>query len=199
MSRKSILAGKAHVEIGLRSRIAQGARTIQNDLNAVSRKVTALGRASAGIGLTLGAPFAFAAGKLAAFDDGMRAVGATVTASTAELAMLTETAKVLGRTTSFTAVEVSTLMLELGRAFGDANIVNDLAGSVLDLARATGTDAALAAQVLGSTIRQFGLEASDAARVADVLTAAANTSNVSVESMSEALKFAGVELSLIHI
>ncbi len=44
---------------------------------------------------------------------------------------------------------------------------------------------------MAATIRQFSLEASDAVRVADGLTAAANKSFNSVESLGEALSYAG--------
>ncbi len=44
---------------------------------------------------------------------------------------------------------------------------------------------------MSATIRQFSLEATDAVRVSDRLTAAANMSFNSVESHGEALQYAG--------
>ena len=63
--------------------------------------------------------------------------------------------------------------------------------AVMNLARATGTDATLSSGIMAATIRQFSMEASDAVRVADGLTAAANKSFNSVESLGEALSYAG--------
>ncbi len=63
--------------------------------------------------------------------------------------------------------------------------------AVMNLARATGTDATLSSGIMAATIRQFSLQASDAVRVADGLTAAANKSFNSVESLGEALSYAG--------
>src|SRR5690606_10522111 len=52
------------------------------------------------------------------------------------------------------------------------------------------TDATRASGIMAATIRQFGLAGEDATRVADGLTAAANKSFNSVESIGEALKYA---------
>jgi TP901 family phage tail tape measure protein len=191
MSKQGIKAGSAYVEIGIRNRIAAGAKGIQHDLDKMGRKITAMGGIVSGLGITLGAPFAFAAGKLASFDDAMRATGAVSKATSEELASMSNVAKELGRTTSFTAVEVGMLMTELGRAGFAPQQIENMTGAVLDLARATGTDAVLASGIMAATIRQFGLAATDASRVADVLTAAANGSFNTVEQLGEALSYAG--------
>lgn len=188
---RGIKAGQAYVEIGIRNRIAAGAKGVQSDLDKLGRRVTALGSIMTGVGTTLGLPFAFAASKLSGFDDAMRSVGAISQSTAGQLEMLTTTAKDLGRTTSFTAVDVASLMTELGRAGFDPTQINDMTGAVLNLSRATGTEAALSAGILAASIRQYGLEASDAARVSDSLTAAANKSFNSVESLGEALSYAG--------
>jgi len=191
MSSSKVKAGEAYVEIGIRNRIAAGAKGVQADLDKLGRKITSIGSVIGAIGLSMGAPFAFAASKLASFDDAMRATGAVSRSTAAELSSMTNVAKELGRTTSFTAVEVGMLMTELGRAGFAPKQIEDMTGAVLDLARATGTDAVLASGIMAATIRQFGLAASDAARVADVLTAAANGSFNTVEQLGEALSYAG--------
>ena len=193
MAKSKIKAGEGYVEIGIRNRIAEGAKGVQSDLDSMGRRVTSLGSIIGGLGLSLGTPFAFAAGKLASFDDAMRSVGAISQSTDKQLAMLTATAKELGRTTSFTAVDVAMLMTELGRAGFDPSQINNMTGAVLNLARATGTEAAMSAGIMAATIRQYGLEATDAARVSDGLTAAANKSFNSVESLGEALSYAGPE------
>ncbi len=66
-----------------------------------------------------------------------------------------------------------------------------MTGAVMNLARATGTDATVSSGIMSATIRQFSLEATDAVRVSDRLTAAANMSFNSVESLGEALQYAG--------
>lgn len=187
-SGRAIEGGKAFILLELRNRLASGMKAAQSDLKKLGQRATSIGKMVGGVGIAMGTPFAYAAMKFAALDDAMRATGAATQASAKDLAMLTETAKELGRTTSFTAVDVANLMTELGRAGFDPSQVNNMTSAVLNLARATGTDATLSAGIMSATIRQFGLEATDAARVADVLTAAANGSFNTVEGLGQAME-----------
>ncbi len=82
-------------------------------------------------------------------------------------------------------------MTELGRAGFSPKQIEEMTGAVMNLARATGTDATVSSGIMSATIRQFSLEATDAVRVSDRLTAAANMSFNSVESLGEALQYAG--------
>jgi TP901 family phage tail tape measure protein len=112
-------------------------------------------------------------------------------ASGAALQSLNDKARELGATTSFTAVQVANLMTELGRAGFRPDEIEAMTGAVLDLARATGTDATLASGIMAATLRQFGLGATEATRAADVLTKAANSTFNTVEGLGESLKYAG--------
>jgi TP901 family phage tail tape measure protein len=125
------------------------------------------------------------------FDDAIRAAGAAANATGATLESLRNKAKQLGATTSFSASEVASLMTELGRAGFSPKQIEEMTGAVMNLARATGTDATVSSGIMSATIRQFSLEATDAVRVSDRLTAAANMSFNSVESLGEALQYAG--------
>jgi TP901 family phage tail tape measure protein len=191
MSASKVKAGEAYVELGIRNRIDQGLKAAERDLAKFGKNVTNLGAVTGSLGLALTAPFAMGIRTLAGFDDSMRAAGAAVNATSDQLQSMTHRAEELGRTTSFTAIQVADLMTELGRAGFSPDQVNEMTGAVLDLARATGTDAVLSSGILSASIRQFGLDAGDAARVADVLTLAANASFTSVEDLGEALSYAG--------
>lgn len=163
------------------------ARSMDKLANKLS---TAGGKALFG-GLTAAAPLALASKLYADFADQISAVAAVTGSTNAELKMLDETAQRLGRTTSFTASQVAALMVELGRAGFNAGQINDMTQAVLDLARATGTEAVQASGIMAATIRQFGLEATDATRVADALTVAANKSFNTVAALGESLTYAG--------
>ena len=85
-------------------------------------------------------PIAIATRTFAGFEDQMAQVRAVTSATGRDFDKLTQRAKELGRTTSFTAAQVAGAMTELGRAgFQPAEIL-DAIGSVLNLARATSTD-----------------------------------------------------------
>lgn len=192
MARADIKAGAAYVELYVKnSRLMKGLQDARQRLQSFGSGMQTMGRGMLGMSAAIAAPIGLAVKVFADFDDAMRSVGAAINASDSDLAMLTESAKELGRTTSFTALDVASLMGELGRAGFNPAEVDKMTASVLNLARATGTDATLSAGIMNSTLRQFGLGASDAARVSDVLTAAANMSFTSVEGLGESLKYAG--------
>jgi TP901 family phage tail tape measure protein len=148
----------------------------------------------------IGGAFAYSSKTFMEYDDAIRAVAAvTGTSGTSAFDAMNQKAKELGRTTSFTAVEVANLMTELGRAGFDPSQINDMTGAVLDLSRATGTEAAEAAGIMSATIRQFGLDASDASRVADVLTMTASKTFNTVGQLGEAFSYIGPVMKQLKI
>ena len=189
--RGRIKAGEAYVGLGVRNNLKAGLNKASAQLKKFGAGLSQLGTPILAAGAGIASGFGTAASIFANFDDQMRAVRAVTQASGADFIMLTNTAKELGRTTSFTAGEVAGLMIELGRAGFDPTQINAMTGAVLNLSKATGTEAATSAGIVAASIRQFGLQAEDGARVADLLTVAANGSFNSVESLGEAMKFAG--------
>jgi len=191
MSTGGIRAGRAFVELGVNDRITQGLRNAQAKMNAFANGLKRTGLQVGAMGLGMAVPIGMAVKQFASFDDAMRAVGAVSTASATELQSMTAAALELGRTTSYTSTEVANLMGELGRAGFSPDQINNMTGAVLNLARATGTDAVLASGIMAATLRQFNMQATDAARVSDVLTVAANSTFTTVEQLGEALAYAG--------
>ncbi len=192
MARSSIEAGNAVVRIRVdNSKALQVLKQTSARFRSTGQRLQGIGAGFAAVGAAGAAALVPAVMKFAEFDDAMRSVQAVTRASTGDFEMLTQTAKNLGATTSFTAAEVGNLMTELGRVGFDPSQINDMTGAVLDLARATGTDATEASGIMAATIRQFGMQAGDATRVADVLTATANKSFTSVTQLGEALSYAG--------
>ena len=191
-ARPDIMAGRAFVSLHVKnSAFLRGLRQAKQQLAEFGADIQALGRQLVVVSAAMLVPMAMASKTFADFDDGMRSVGAVSNATAEELVKLTERAKDLGRTTSFTAIEVASLMAELGRAGFDPSQVETMTGAVLNLARATGTDATISSGIMAASIRQFSLSASDATRVADGLTSAANKSFNTVEQLGEALSYAG--------
>jgi len=192
MSKADVMAGRAYVSLyAKRDALTRGLQAARADVNKFGSDMIRMGAQVVAATVAIATPVAFATKTFADFDDAMRAVGAVSQATAAELQSMTDVAKMLGATTSFTAVQVAQLMTELGRAGFRPDQVNAMTGAVMDLARATGTDATLASGIMAASIRQFSLGAEDATRVADVLTKAANATFNSVESLGEALKYAG--------
>lgn len=191
-SSKGVRAGRAHVELFADdSRLVRGLRRAQQRLQRWGSQVRGFGAKMAGFAGAALAPVALATKIFASFGDQMAKVRALTQASAGEFEMLSAKAKELGRTTSFTASQVAAAMVELGRAGFKSKAIDDSIEGVLSLARATDTELPRAAEIAGKALRQFQLEETESARVADVLTATANNSAQGLEDIGESMKVLG--------
>lgn len=189
---RAVRAGRAFVEFFLEDgALRRGIKTAERRMRQFGVNVRNYGRQAMMYGLAGIAALTLPVNQFINFDDAIRMTGAVSQSTAAELESLRANALELGRTTSFTAVEVARLMGELGRAGFKSDEINSMTTAVLNLARASGTDAVLASGIMAASLRQFGLGASEAARVANVLTLAANSTFNSVESLGESLSYAG--------
>jgi TP901 family phage tail tape measure protein len=196
MSASGIRMGRVFVEIGAdTSKFFGQIQSLNAAMGKIGKSAANVGSQMMQFGAVLAAPIGLAVRQFAKFDDAIRATAAVTgllgPEGAAALQMLNDKARELGATTSFTAVEVANLMTELGRAGFKPDEINGMTGAVLDLARATGTDATRSAGIMAATLRQFGLDAGDAAHAADILTYAANSTFNTVDSLGESLKYAG--------
>lgn len=121
------------------------------------------------------------------FDQAQADTAAILGKTRSQITKLTEDAKRLGASTAFTATQVSALQLELSKlGFNEDEILKATEG-VEQFAIATGVEAARAAKLAGSAIRGFGLDASEAGRVASVLAVATTKSAASFETLEVAM------------
>jgi len=126
---------------------------------------------------------------LAEFDKTMTQVG-VITGSTGEdFDRLRNSALQLGSATQYTAKQVAELQLEYGRlGFSTREILQSTQATV-DLATATGEGLARSAEIAGSTLRAFNLDASEMGRVTDVMAASMNESALTLDSFAEGIKY----------
>ena len=160
------------------------------NLATVGGSILALGRTMAG---AVTAPIQ----EYIEFDDTMRMVGQRSQATAGDMMILRDTAMDLGRKTSFTAQEVAGAMRNMATAGFTPGEIDEMTGSILNLARATGTDLPEAAKVASVLMRQFSMDASDMGHITDVITHASNNSMLTVEKMGTAFaKFGPVASEL---
>ena len=147
--------------------------------------VAAVGGISTAIG-----GIAVAAGKVGMdFEAQMSRVQAISGATAEELERLKDQAVELGAETAFSARETAEGMENLASAgFSVSEIMAAMPG-MLDLAASSGEDLAASADIAASTLRGFGLEASEAGHVADVLAKNAADTNAAVADTGEAMKY----------
>ena len=137
------------------------------------------------------APFQEAARIFADFDSRMRTVAAVTGSSGEAFDKLTEKAKQLGASTTFTASQVADGMAALGRMGFNSSEIDKAIKSMMDLSLATGTELAQASEIAANNMRVFNMQASDMTKIADILAFTANSSAQRLEDMGEALKTAG--------
>ncbi len=104
-------------------------------------------------------------------------------------AAINDTVRRLGATTVFTASQAAQGFGLLAQAGFSAGESIEAVASVLNLAVVGAIDLASSASIVADAIRGFGLDASEAGRVADVFAATITRSNTNVTQLGEALKF----------
>lgn len=104
---------------------------------------------------------------------------------------LTDEARQLGATTSFTAAQVTELQIELAKLGFGREQIKDMTAPILTFAKAVETDLGSAATLAGATLRIFGLEAEETERVVSTLTVGCNASALSFEYLQTAISVVG--------
>lgn len=103
--------------------------------------------------------------------------------SVEEMDGMINNARLLGRTTEYTASQVVQLQTELAKlGFRQAEIIN-MSKSVLQFATAVGAELGPAAEVAGSTLRAFGLSSKDAQDALGTLAVATTNSALNFEKI----------------
>ncbi|XYY59566.1 phage tail tape measure protein [Bacillus velezensis] len=192
-------------------RIGADIADLTQGLSQSTQSLTDFGSRMASMGTTVAAGFgvisATTVGGLAGavkasadFDTSMRKAGAIAGASESQFNDMRDAALELGATTSKSASEVAEAMTELAAKGFDANAVISAMPGIIKATEASGEDLALTSDTVTSALNAFGMEASDATKVADILTVTANKSVAGMSDMSYALKYVcGAGSSTRHI
>ncbi|XZJ40557.1 phage tail tape measure protein [Clostridium perfringens] len=123
------------------------------------------------------------------FEAKMSRVKAISGATGEEFSKLEEQALQLGQATAFSASECADGMENLASTGFSVNEIMEAMPGLLDLAASSGEDLATSSDIAASTLRGFGLEASKAGHVADVLAKNASATNAAVADTGEAMKY----------
>ena len=196
---------------GLHIVITGDASQAINELNKVSKSLNALLAFQAGAALenTFGSVFkgilatverigsslaGVARNALAlggGFESQMTTVSVISGATADELAQLTAKAREMGATLPITAKDAAMAMTVLAQRGTSAK---DILASVADVANLTisqGVSMGQAADLLGSTLTNFGMKIQDASKVTAIFNNASNQSALNMSKLTEALKYVG--------
>jgi len=181
----------------LNFRLSANIAPFRKGLNKAERSMDKLGRkmqqTGKNLSMKLTAPIA-ALGAMSfsvfkGFEAEMSKVKAVSGATAEEFKMLSDNAKELGASTMFSARQVAGLQTEFAKLGFTATEITKVTESTLNLAQAAGSDLARAAMVAGSTLRAFGLDASQTGMVTDVMAKSFSTSAMDMETFAESMKF----------
>lgn len=193
----SVKIGTEIDESGLKTGLSKLSSTAEKTFSGVGSAVTkglsAMAKATTAtfsaiqVGVTSVLGYAIKSGM--DFEQQMSRVKAISGATGEEFAKLKEQAIELGASTAFSATEAAQGMENLASAGFSTSEIMDAMPGMLDLAASSGEDLASSADIAASTLRGFGLEASQAGHVADVLAKNAANTNAAVKDTGEAMKY----------
>ena len=167
-----------------------GLNKAERAMDRTGRKMEAVGRnLTKSITAPMVALGAVAINTFQGFELEMAKVRAISGATADEFMKLKANAEKLGASTIFSAKQVAGLQVEFAKLGFTASEIDKVTESTLYLAQASQTDLARAAEVAGSTLRAFGLNASETGRVTDVMAKSFSTSALDMEKFAESMKY----------
>jgi len=123
------------------------------------------------------------------FTKNMSNVAAISGATGKELEALEANARQLGSTTVFTASQVAELQTEFAKLGFSSKQIQGVTKDTLALAAASGSDLATSAAVAGQTLRAFGLDVSETARVTDTMALSFSSSALDMEKFTNSMQY----------
>lgn len=145
----------------------------------------------AAAGAAVSAPAVLSVKTAADFQEVMSKVKAITNSTDEDMSLLTKTARDLGASTKYSATEAGEAMTYLGMAgWKTEQIIAGMPG-LLDLAAASGEDLARVSDIVSDDLTAFGMDASQAGHMADVMAAASTNANTNVSLMGDTFKYAG--------
>lgn len=133
------------------------------------------------------------------FEFSMAKVKAVSGFAADEMQRLNAQAQNLGRTTSRSQDDVAGLQLELAKLGKSSTQIEQMTESILSLSIAFDTDLAQTATVVGQTLAQFGLDASESGRVANNMAVLFGSSALDLEKFDSAMSTVGPTASALGI
>lgn len=178
-------------------KVEQANKNLKNNSAEIGAGIKKTGESLSSVGDALTtkvtAPLALIGGVAAKvgmdFDSQMSRVKAISGATGEEFGKLHDQALQLGADTAFSAKQAAEGMENLASAGFSTNEIMEAMPGLLNLAASSGESLASSSDIAASTLRGFGLEASQAGHVADVLAKNASATNAAVSDTGEAMKY----------
>src|SRR5699024_1518544 len=144
-----------------------------------------------GAGIALAGGLGIAVKTASNFESAMSQVKAISGATGDEFNSLRDKAIEMGAETVFSASESADAMSNLAQMGWETDEILSGIEHTLSLAAAGGIELAESAMITANTMNQFGLEAEEAERIADVFALTASSAGTDVIGMGDAMQYAG--------
>jgi len=167
----------------------QSANKARASVGKLKQGLTQLGMAATPVAIAFGA----AAHTAAKYEQQLSAVQSVSGATTSQMKVMSKQAKMLALDTKFSHIEAAEGMEVLSRAGFEQTEMLQALRPVMDAAAADSIAMSTAADIVASSIRSMGLEATDAGRVSDVLAAASANSNTNITLLGESMRYAAAQ------
>lgn len=205
MSRLQQRTGKYTLEVGhyqnaLRAlpgpmgQVVSGLQNMGHGFSTIAGSTAGLGaKLSAGVGvaltgvvtlvMTLGRALSNAQRTMREFEQANANLATILGTTRDKITLLTNSAQELGRSTEYTASQVTQLQTELAKLGFQQGQIVAMSKSVLQFATAVGAGLGEAAEVAGSTLRAFNLSANESEDALATLAVATNNSALSFDKI----------------
>lgn len=197
---------KSDARMGVHTRqVGNYGRMLTSLVPGLSRFNTGFGALGAGVMVAVGAfnmlKNAAVAGlnTIKEFEQANANLASILMTSSRETYVLQEQALLLGRTTEYTASQVTLAQTELAKlGFGTQTILN-MTPALLGFATSLGAALPSAAQVAGQTLRAFNLSSYDTEKVLTMMTSAANKSAMDFAFLERSIAIVGASASVAKV
>lgn len=167
----------------------RGLNTAKTELQKTSADFKKVGAGMVAIGGAMATGLGYAVKTTADFEQQMSKVKALSGATDSELNQLSDTAKMLGASTKYTATQAGQGMEYMAMAGWEVNDIISALPGVLNMASAGATDLGVASDIASNIMSGFNIEAEKSGEVADVLTKAFTSSNTNLEMLGLTMSY----------
>jgi len=175
----------------LKVRVGADTHSFKRGMARVGSIASSAARKIKMIGIAGAAAFTTAAIVGAKFERALMETATVAQAFGSDLEAIEKTARKLGQTTAFTATQAVKGMYSLASAGLETAQIIGSVDAALQLAGATASDITQVTAILASSMKQFGVDASQSKRIVDTYAQAITSSQLTMERLAEAMKYAG--------
>lgn len=161
-------------------------------LESAGKAIAGVGTVMTGAGLAIVAGFGVAIDAAAKFDQKMSYIQGVSHATGDEMDAVRAKAMELGKTGQFSAAQIADGFVDLAKAgVSVKDMTGEMSDAMTNLASAAGVDLNTSVETLVAQLHTYGLQSSDAGHVSDELAGTMHASVLSLDDVSNTMKYAG--------